>query len=62
MAGQESPLCLVANGGMADRYAVALDVLGIGFDTADSEQAVRTGLFAMAALIWPERGLREKTA
>ena len=54
MAGSDAPLCLVATAGMADRYAAALTTLGIDFDTADAEDAVRNGLFAMAARIWPE--------
>lgn len=62
MAGSDAPLCLVATAGMADRYAAALTTLGIDFDTADAEDAVRNGLFAMAARIWPERDLLETDA
>jgi len=62
MAGSDAPLCLVATAGMADRYAAALTTLGIDFDTADAEDAVRNGLFAMAARIWPERELLETDA
>lgn len=58
MEGSDAPLCLVANGGMADRYAAALTSLGIRFEMADSEEAVRTGLFAAAAKIWPDHGLQ----
>ena len=61
MAGDDAPLCLVANGGMADRYAAALTGLGIGFEIADSEAAVRAGLFAAAARIWPDRGFEDNT-
>ena len=62
MAGSNAPLCLVATGGMADRYATALTTLGIDFDMADAEDAVRNGLFALAARIWPERELLETDA
>ena len=62
MAGSDAPLCLVATGGMADRYATALTTLGIDFDMADAEDAVRNGLFALAARIWPERELLETDA
>ena len=55
MAGCDAPLCLVANGGMADRYAAALARLGIEFEMADSEEAVRDGLLAAAGSIWPDR-------
>lgn len=58
MAGHDGPVCLVANGGMADRYAAALTSLGIAFEMADSEDAVRTGLFAAAARLWPDRGFQ----
>ena len=62
MAADDAPLCLVATGRMADRYAAALTTLGIDFGKADAEDAVRNGLFAMAARIWPERGLLETNA
>ena len=62
MAAGDEPLCLVATGGMAERYAAALTALGIDFDRADAEDAVRNGLFAMAARIWPERELLETDA
>ena len=62
MAAGDEPLCLVATGGMAERYAAALTALGIAFDRADAEDAVRNGLFAMAARIWPERELLETDA
>ena len=48
--------------GMAERYAAALTALGIDFGRADAEDAVRNGLFAMAARIWPERELLETNA
>ena len=54
MAGCDAPLCLVANGGMADRYDTALTSLGIKFKRADSEEAVRAGLLAAAGSIWPD--------
>jgi len=62
MAADGAPLCLVATGGMADRYAAALTILGIDFGRADAGDAVRNGLFAIAARIWPERGLLETNA
>ena len=62
MAAGDEPLCLVATGGMAERYAAALTALGIDFNRADAEDAVRNGLFAMAARIWPERELLETDA
>ena len=62
IAAGDEPLFLVATGGMAERYAAALTTLGIDFDTADAEDAVRNGLFAMAARIWPERELLETDA
>ena len=62
LAASDEQLCLVATGGMADRYAAALHALGIDFGKADAEDAVRNGLFAMAAQIWPERGLLETDA
>ena len=59
MSGSDAPLCLVANGGMAARYAAALTSLGIRFEMADSEEAVRTGLLAAAARIWPDHGFQK---
>ena len=62
MAANDAPLCLVATGGIADRYAAALTTLSIDFGKADAEDTVRNGLFAMAARIWPELGLAETDA
>jgi 2-dehydro-3-deoxygalactonokinase len=62
MAAGDEPLCLVAAGGMAERYAAALTALGIDFNRADAEDAVRNGLFAMAARIWPKLGMLETDA
>ena len=62
MAVGDEPLCLVATGGMAERYAAALTALGIDFNRVDAEDAVRNGLFAMAARIWPELGMLETDA
>ena len=51
------PLHLAATGKMAAHYAKALTGLGIGFDMVDAELAVRTGLFDIASILWPERSL-----
>ena len=48
------PLHLAATGEVAANYARALTGLGIGFDMVDAELAVRTGLFDIASILWPD--------
>jgi 2-dehydro-3-deoxygalactonokinase len=48
------PLHLAATGEVAAHYARALTGLGIGFDMVDAELAVRTGLFDIASILWPD--------
>ena len=48
------PLHLAATGEVAEHYAKALTGLGIGFDMVDAELAVRTGLFDIASILWPD--------
>jgi 2-dehydro-3-deoxygalactonokinase len=48
------PLHLAATGEVAAHYARALTGLAIGFDMVDAELAVRTGLFDIASILWPD--------
>jgi len=54
----DEPLILAAADDTADRYLVACDQLGIACRRVDADTAVRTGLFALASRIWPERNLQ----
>ena len=49
------PLHLAATGDIASRYAEALRGLGISFEKADADAAVRAGLFDIASCLWPDR-------
>lgn len=54
----DEPLILAAADDTADRYLAACDQLGIDCRRVDADMAVRTGLFALASDIWPERELQ----